>query len=670
MKTLKVFQHGQEIASLPLTGTDEFFVGRGSSCAIQLPNEKGISRQHLRIHLSDQVWMAQLVSKFGEIIVDGSPYQEINLEQQQRFSIPPFDFQLVDEQNSSQQPNLEVESGHLDSAEQDNSFGGEEGLNLSEDQEDSASETAPESQPELPPANANFEATQVGRISLMPFVRILNETTGTDDLLKLEGSSWIIGRHPSSEIHIDDSAVSRKHFEINRDDSGYTIVDLESSNGTTVNGKVLDPNQAARLNSGDEITIRHLKIRFEVRDPAFKDRVKDMVPLDSYSLSGHSLPGIDLQFPQNSPQPFQHQGPAVVRLDQPKTGFDLQNPKVRRGLMFGAPALLVLALIFGGDKDPAGEIDLNSEKAAPPSAEVLAEAKHLFEISKSHYQTAKYEFCLSQLERLHTLVPSYESSKDIENLCRQGLELVRINADRERKERERLEVESKIKAVVENCRSQLDKFETTDEVSACLTEAIERSPEHPDVVALLSLVSNKEEMEKERQQRAADRARRRRIGLSVYNSAKQLTARGKLQSAINKYKQFLRGNYDLSNEESAARSAIQDLERKISSIAQASVAKCSESAASEKFREAVQECSRALRIDPDNQKAEELKSRSLASLNRSMKTLYEDSILEESLGNLDAAKEKWSRIIKESVPDDSYYKKAKSKLRKYGIVGL
>ena len=49
-----------------------------------------------------------------------------------------------------------------------------------------------------------------------------------------------------------------------------------------------------------------------------------------------------------------------------------------------------------------------------------------------------------------------------------------------------------------------------------------------------------------------------------------------------------------------------------------------------------------------------------------MKSIYEDSILEESLGNVEAAKEKWKKIMQNDLEFDDYYKKAKRKLKKYG----
>ena len=57
----------------------------------------------------------------------------------------------------------------------------------------------------------------------------------------------------------------------------------------------------------------------------------------------------------------------------------------------------------------------------------------------------------------------------------------------------------------------------------------------------------------------------------------------------------------------------------------------------------------------------------LSSLRRDLKSIYEDSVLEESLGNVDSAKEKWKKIIKDDLDFEEYSKKARTLLKKYGV---
>lgn len=61
-----------------------------------------------------------------------------------------------------------------------------------------------------------------------------------------------IGRSPESDVFLDDVTVSRKHAQIVRTNSEFTISDLHSLNGTYVNS-ISVTNQALRM--GDEIQL-------------------------------------------------------------------------------------------------------------------------------------------------------------------------------------------------------------------------------------------------------------------------------------------------------------------------------------------------------------------------------------------------------------------------------
>ncbi len=60
------------------------------------------------------------------------------------------------------------------------------------------------------------------------------------------------GRHPESEIFLDDVTVSRRHAEFRRGPSGYRVADVGSLNGTYVNRDRIDE---VELQGGDEVQI-------------------------------------------------------------------------------------------------------------------------------------------------------------------------------------------------------------------------------------------------------------------------------------------------------------------------------------------------------------------------------------------------------------------------------
>lgn len=70
----------------------------------------------------------------------------------------------------------------------------------------------------------------------------------------LDEPSIVIGREAERHIVIDAPAVSRSHAEIRRTAHGYMIIDLESRNGTFLNGERLEEDPHP-LRDGDEIVV-------------------------------------------------------------------------------------------------------------------------------------------------------------------------------------------------------------------------------------------------------------------------------------------------------------------------------------------------------------------------------------------------------------------------------
>ncbi len=68
-----------------------------------------------------------------------------------------------------------------------------------------------------------------------------------------------IGRHPESDIFLDDITVSRKHAEIRREQSSFTITDTGSLNGTYLNRERIE---SSILQNGDEIQIGKYRLLF------------------------------------------------------------------------------------------------------------------------------------------------------------------------------------------------------------------------------------------------------------------------------------------------------------------------------------------------------------------------------------------------------------------------
>ena len=67
------------------------------------------------------------------------------------------------------------------------------------------------------------------------------------------------GRHPDSEIFLDDVTVSRRHAEFRRDGDAFAVSDAGSLNGTYVNRDRID---SVDLKDGDEVQIGKYRLVF------------------------------------------------------------------------------------------------------------------------------------------------------------------------------------------------------------------------------------------------------------------------------------------------------------------------------------------------------------------------------------------------------------------------
>ncbi|MEZ5142694.1 MAG: FHA domain-containing protein [Acidimicrobiales bacterium] len=67
------------------------------------------------------------------------------------------------------------------------------------------------------------------------------------------------GRHPDSDIFLDDITVSRRHAEVERRGDGFVVRDVGSLNGTYVNRERIDE---AVLRNGDELQVGKFKLVF------------------------------------------------------------------------------------------------------------------------------------------------------------------------------------------------------------------------------------------------------------------------------------------------------------------------------------------------------------------------------------------------------------------------
>lgn len=101
------------------------------------------------------------------------------------------------------------------------------------------------------PLSADDEAA-VGALPAGSALLIVQRGPNAGSRFLLDVDVVTAGRHPDSDIFLDDVTVSRRHAEFRRDTYGVKVRDVGSLNGTYVNRDRIDEVQ---LNNGDEVQI-------------------------------------------------------------------------------------------------------------------------------------------------------------------------------------------------------------------------------------------------------------------------------------------------------------------------------------------------------------------------------------------------------------------------------
>jgi hypothetical protein len=109
-------------------------------------------------------------------------------------------------------------------------------------------------EPAEPEASGALEALPPGSALL-----VVKRGPNAGSRFLLDADVTTAGRHPESDIFLDDVTVSRRHAEFVREGGGFVLRDVGSLNGTYLNRERID---AASLAGGDEVQIGKYRLAF------------------------------------------------------------------------------------------------------------------------------------------------------------------------------------------------------------------------------------------------------------------------------------------------------------------------------------------------------------------------------------------------------------------------
>lgn len=122
---------------------------------------------------------------------------------------------------------------------------------------------------EAEPAEIVTDSEARAAVEALPFgaaLLVVKRGPNAGSRFLLDSDLVTAGRHPDSDIFLDDVTVSRRHAEFRRTPKGrFTVVDVGSLNGTYLKRGRID--SAMLLSSGDEVQIGKFRLTFFAAPP-------------------------------------------------------------------------------------------------------------------------------------------------------------------------------------------------------------------------------------------------------------------------------------------------------------------------------------------------------------------------------------------------------------------
>tara|TARA_B100001248_G_scaffold262695_1_gene261021 strand:- start:8337 stop:10280 length:1944 start_codon:yes stop_codon:yes gene_type:complete len=646
MALLKVFSHSNHIASLELIEGNEYIIGRQSDVDLVL-RDTTLSRKHLRVFY-DMHWQVEVLSKYSELEFDGEKLKHLDLDSDKEFLIQSYQFVFVMQEEAEQDPAANFEEAESPSAAiDDNAY-----------------------------ANAdviNDDDTNVDSLEVSPYVNISNDLDDFEPK-KLNGKEWCIGRSAECEIQIEDKQASRKHCMITRNHHEFFVRDLGSSNGTFLNEKKMKPNKIAPLVSGDVIQIGKHSITFELINEEIAKEIQKF-PEAVAPPNPFAVPNPSVNIPTN------HGNAAAIRVDNKlKTNNQLNDKKK---LIYAAIAtVVILAAMFYKPTDTTSKVskDPGQSEAKQSAFEALSTENQqlvlrFYDNAYRYYIQGDYQKSLNETQKIHRLLPEEgyldlsvdKDSKKLEKLAKAAIKIQAEKDEIRRMQEEQRKLKEQVAAMVDYCDKQAKPGTSVEQAHNCLAKVYELDPENVGAKRIIQRLEQEAEQRMQAQRNRAAYQQQVNKGKNLFNRALQLEKKDKILDAISAYDRHLASSYpDPSNLKKTSAAKKKKLSINLKKRVDTLTRRAEADYEAKNFRGSIMNLNKALQLDPSTQEAKDLLAKVTRELNKDMKSLYSDSVLEESLGNIETAKSLWKKIKDTDVPSGNYYQKAKSKLKKYG----
>ncbi|MGE3610800.1 MAG: FHA domain-containing protein [Bacteriovoracaceae bacterium] len=688
----------------------EIFVGRSEDCHV-IMDDPLISRHHFVIRNENGKWYCDKLSQLGLAMINGSPalktviqngteikcgvytvlvsnlpvpeiirpsetvripVEEITPIQEHKELAPTATVQpepvIEVEENNFEEPVQEDIQNSFESEDKNNenseidfsdSNGNDQGFDSTESNE---SQFVEESRPDED--STRFFKTFVN------YQLVIFGDYAPYDRYEIDANEIFIGRDPKKcQIVLDDKEVSSVHAVVRRNNAEIIVEDLNSSNGTIINGERINK---ASLIPGDEFLIGSTTFTLEVKSDLLEAESDRLMPVEENQvIETEEIQEEEVPLEEGEELNFASEAPAEKSIIKRIWKDPAQRKKLIYALAVGAVVMLFLPeepetpQVAPAKKEEVVKKDESKEKPKLTLTKELETRRNVaYELGVDFFEQNKYSDALREFQVVASIDPEYKKNQTYLEQTKAGLKRLEELEAQRRAEEERIKNKKVIEELLVKARDAV-KDHHVQVAESYFSQIAEKDPEN---IELQQLKMELEAWQKEEEKKALEKASReaaRKNMVAALAPGKTYYLKKEWYLATLKLEEFLRKSgmdEDLIKE---ASDMLSDAKNQLSSELGPVIGKARSLKEGQDLKGAYESFLEVLKIEPTNSEAlnevDDIKNQ----LESKSKKIYREGIIAESLSLFTDAKEKFQEVQQISPTDSEYYKKATEKLKNY-----
>jgi len=577
--------------------------------------------------------------------------------------------------SQDQEVEAPLQEDSLEQENEDSSFQDSESVTTEESENFDSNFQESTSVDSLP--DDNDEGTRVFQ-AFVTYQLILFGENAPYDRYVIELDESFIGREPKKcQIILDDPEVSSVHAVVRKKGNDIFLEDLNSSNGTILNGERINK---AQVSAGDEFVIGSTTFTLEVKSDLLDVESDRLMPVEANQV-------IETEEIQEE---------EVVTNNIDESGFNsesdvqeksivkriLKNPQQRKMVLYAIAGLCIFWLLSGDESKEISATDEkktkeDQEKSADPNKKAINQKKKLqlsqeqqnklkmmYELGVGFFEQQKYFEAHKEFQDVVALDPDYKRVQSYFEQTKEALRRIEELEKEKRIEAERIEKKKKIEELLVKAREAV-KERKVQVAESFFTQITQLDPENIEIGQLkLDLDAWQKEEERKRAEEEAKVAARKKM-VDQLTPGKTFYLKKEWYRAILKLEEFMKVqgmDEDLLKEGSEM---LSDSKNQLASEVAPIIGKARSLKEGQDLKNAYDAYLDVLRVEPTNSEALNEVDEIKFQLESRSKKIYREAIISESLSLFTEAKEKFQEVQQISPTDSEYYKKANEKLKNY-----